>query len=208
MVCRFQTTILVGIYNQQIQGTLIYNGLIPIKCNLPRIMAWGLQGVWFNQQFLKVCEWFFRESWGGKLMNFDEGVVKQKIKNHKVSTKKLNSNPRYPAKYIHLEPKWPLFLQVNPPKQGLFQSKQGSVGFQANTLFRHDIKIFTPGHPMGPTETWSKPSSGGRSTPAIPSHFSSICVLPGMPVRYPQLEKPGVVVGGEDLEDPETEKYG
>ena len=31
---------------------------------------------------------------------------------------------------IYLEPKWPLFLKVNPPKQGLFQSKQGSFGFQ------------------------------------------------------------------------------
>ena len=25
--------------------------------------------------------------------------------------------------YIYLEPKWPLFLKVNPPKQCLFQSK-------------------------------------------------------------------------------------
>ena len=32
----------------------------------------------------------------------------------------------------------------------------------------------------------------GRTTPAIPSHFSSICVLPGMPVRRPQ----GVVTRG------------
>ena len=31
--------------------------------------------------------------------------------------------------YIYI-PKWPLFLTVNPPKQGLFQSKQGSFGFQ------------------------------------------------------------------------------
>ena len=28
--------------------------------------------------------------------------------------------------YIYLEPKWPLFLKVKPPKQRLFQSKQGS----------------------------------------------------------------------------------
>ena len=28
---------------------------------------------------------------------------------------------------IYLEPKWPLFLKVNPPKQGLFQSKRGSL---------------------------------------------------------------------------------
>ena len=28
-----------------------------------------------------------------------------------------------------LEPNWPLFLKVNPPKQGLFQSKQGSFRF-------------------------------------------------------------------------------
>ena len=26
--------------------------------------------------------------------------------------------------YIYLDPKWPLFLKVNPPKEGLFQSKQ------------------------------------------------------------------------------------
>ena len=32
--------------------------------------------------------------------------------------------------YIILEPNWPLFLRVNPPKQGLFQSKQGSFGFK------------------------------------------------------------------------------
>ena len=28
--------------------------------------------------------------------------------------------------FVYLEPKWPLFLKVNPPKQGLFQSKQGA----------------------------------------------------------------------------------
>ena len=31
---------------------------------------------------------------------------------------------------IYLEPKWPLFLNVNPTKQGLFQPKQGSFEFQ------------------------------------------------------------------------------
>ena len=31
--------------------------------------------------------------------------------------------------YIYLEPNWPLFLKVNPPKQGPFQAKQGSFGF-------------------------------------------------------------------------------
>ena len=31
---------------------------------------------------------------------------------------------------IYLEPEWPLFLKVNSPKQDLFQSKQGSFGFQ------------------------------------------------------------------------------
>ena len=31
--------------------------------------------------------------------------------------------------YIELEPKWPLFLKVNPPKQGSFQAKQVSFGF-------------------------------------------------------------------------------
>ena len=32
--------------------------------------------------------------------------------------------------YIHLEPVCPLFWGFNPPKEGLFQSKQGSFGFQ------------------------------------------------------------------------------
>ena len=35
----------------------------------------------------------------------------------------------YIALYNCLEPNWPVFLKVNPPKQGLFQSKEGSFGF-------------------------------------------------------------------------------
>ena len=40
---------------------------------------------------------------------------------------------------LHLEPTWPVFLKANPPKQGLFQSKQGSFVFQAHhvTMFLH-----------------------------------------------------------------------
>ena len=34
--------------------------------------------------------------------------------------------------YGYLEPQWPLVLKVNPPKQGLFESKQGSFGFKVN----------------------------------------------------------------------------
>ena len=46
-----------------------------------------------------------------------------------VSTWKAISvrNPQY---YIYLEPVCPLFWSFNPPKQGLFQSKQWSFGFQ------------------------------------------------------------------------------
>ena len=36
----------------------------------------------------------------------------------------------YTIVYIYLEPVCPLFLGFNPPKHGLFQSKQGSFGFQ------------------------------------------------------------------------------
>ena len=32
--------------------------------------------------------------------------------------------------YIYLEPKWPLFLKLNPSKQGLLQPNQGPFGFQ------------------------------------------------------------------------------
>ena len=34
--------------------------------------------------------------------------------------------------YIDLEPKWPLFLNFNSPKQDLFQPKQGSFGLQGH----------------------------------------------------------------------------
>ncbi len=47
---------------------------------------------------------------------------------------------------MYLEPVCPLFWWLNPPKQGLFQSKQGSFGFQVyamtwNVLHRHSFRI-------------------------------------------------------------------
>ena len=43
----------------------------------------------------------------------------------------ISRRSRYIYIYIYLEPKWPLFLKVNPPKQGLFEPKQGApFGFQ------------------------------------------------------------------------------
>ena len=40
--------------------------------------------------------------------------------------------------HIYLEPNWPLFLKVNPPKRP-FQSKQGSFGFALSTrdVYKH-----------------------------------------------------------------------
>ena len=35
----------------------------------------------------------------------------------------------------YLEPVCPLFCGLNPPKEGPFHSKQGSVGFQVYTLY-------------------------------------------------------------------------
>ena len=46
--------------------------------------------------------------------------------------------------YIYLEVVCPLFLALTPPKQGLFQSKQGSFGFQVNYTFQHLLKPYTP----------------------------------------------------------------
>ena len=36
--------------------------------------------------------------------------------------------------YVYLEPVCPLFWWLNPSKQGLFQSKQGSFGFQVQIM--------------------------------------------------------------------------
>ncbi len=49
---------------------------------------------------------------------------------HAEDTQILSNALNYKCIYIYLEPKWPLFLKLNPPKQGLFQSKQWSFGFQ------------------------------------------------------------------------------
>ena len=43
----------------------------------------------------------------------------------------------------YLEPNWPLFLKVNPSKQGLFQSKQGSFRFQVGKpCLEKDVNIY------------------------------------------------------------------
>ena len=44
---------------------------------------------------------------------------------------------------IHLETNWPLFFQVNPPKQVPFQSKQGSFGVQVNICLCMKLYIYT-----------------------------------------------------------------
>ena len=47
-----------------------------------------------------------------------------------------------PLTYIPLEPNWPLFLKVNPPKEGPFHSKQGSFGFQAFITFGDIYEVY------------------------------------------------------------------
>ena len=51
--------------------------------------------------------------------------------------------------YIYLEPQWPLFLKVNPPKQGPFHSKQGApFGFQvyiSTPIYSHTWYTFVLG---------------------------------------------------------------
>ena len=39
--------------------------------------------------------------------------------------------------FLYLQPVCPLFWGLNPPKQGPFQTKQGSFGFQVLTLFQY-----------------------------------------------------------------------
>ena len=47
----------------------------------------------------------------------------------------LASAETWSAQIKYLEPKWPLFLKVNPAKQGLFKPKLGSFGFQVPMVF-------------------------------------------------------------------------
>ena len=53
------------------------------------------------------------------------------------------TNPPQKKKiHIYLEPFCPQFWWLNPPKQGLFQSKQGSVGFQVYIYIHMYIYIY------------------------------------------------------------------
>ena len=65
---------------------------------------------------------------------------------------------------IYLEPVCPLFWGLNPPKQGLFQSKQGSVGFQVY-IYTYIIYIYimdlNPNSFTAELQVWRSPSPGG-----------------------------------------------
>ena len=45
-------------------------------------------------------------------------------------------------RYIYQELVCSLFLKVHPPKQGPFQSKQGSFGFQVYTLYSMYMYVY------------------------------------------------------------------
>ena len=64
--------------------------------------------------------------------------------------------------YIYLEPVCPLFLALTPPKQGLFQSKQGSFGFQ---VYIHMALNHVEGWYPQPTLPVADLSKGIKSPP-------------------------------------------
>ena len=57
---------------------------------------------------------------------------------------------------IYLEPICPLFLGLNPSKEGLFQSKQGSFGFQRTqmTHILEDLPHNMEGQPPKKRSNW------------------------------------------------------
>ena len=64
----------------------------------------------------------------------------------------FGTKPKSSTNNTTLEPKWPLFLKVNPTKQGLVQSKQGSCGFQDYKIHKRD---FTTIHNTQNRRTWA-----------------------------------------------------
>ncbi len=69
---------------------------------------------------------------------------------------------------INLEHKWPLFLKVNPPKQGLVQSKQGSFGFQDNRI--NVVRDATYKHPAYE----KKQKTRSEISPSFPGNFRGL----------------------------------
>ena len=64
--------------------------------------------------FMSPEKWSLEDDVPFKMVPFLRGYVK------------ISRGNKSEWKLQHLEPQWPLFLKVNSPKQGLFQSKQGS----------------------------------------------------------------------------------
>ena len=128
----------------------------------------------------------------------------------------INYQPKHIYIYMYLEPKWPLFLKVNPPKQGLFQSKPGSFGFQvyiyisdkipqtypniASTLIRTETFFFCCGNyfSLGEKNT-SQPGRNRFSPKHLCARILGIARLAGT-TRSPGQWKPivsGVLSFGE-----------
>ena len=74
--------------------------------------------------------------------------------------------------YIYLEPKWPLFLKINPTKQGLFQPKQGSFEFQVYNRYiyihMHNLRYAFCLPPICPLLLgFNPPTSAGWCPPTV-----------------------------------------
>ena len=78
--------------------------------------------------------WRLQKSWPGLDVLFYVCHFQRKRKNIYNKEKKQISHKYI---YIYLEPKWPLFLKGNPPKQGLFQSKQWSLGSRCIYIYTY-----------------------------------------------------------------------
>ena len=66
---------------------------------------------------------------------------KDGIRSHQITH--LYPNPCYHIlPCVYLESKWPLYLKINPPKQGLFQSKRGRGSFPNHCFFKGHVNEF------------------------------------------------------------------
>ena len=66
--------------------------------------------------------------------------------------------------YIYLEPVCPLFWWFNPPKQGLFQSKQGSFGFQVYIYIYPVRFVFVEKRVTAYSRDWLEETCTGRGS--------------------------------------------
>ena len=98
----------------------------------PPFQGWMQSDLHLGDQKVTNGRSLVMSKWGWPFFayqNDEQMIQKNYIPRNFIGDFLFGATKRTYFRSMYLEPQWPLFLKVNPPKQGPFQSKQGSFGF-------------------------------------------------------------------------------